>query len=111
MAQKGKTLARAVGIYLVAKSLLNLLIGGFSAGNLVTLCLMIGLAALLFRRVNHAHYITGGLSILIALYYLPGNLSGFPGTWLYLLEALLDIAGAVVLFASPDVKAYMEEQE
>lgn len=111
MAQRGKIIALVIGIYLVAKSLLNLLIGGFSAVNIATLVLMGGLAAILNLRVRHAHFITSGLCIVIALYYLPGNLTGFPGTWLYLTEALLDIGSAAVLFASPDVRAFMEENK
>ena len=72
---------------------------------------MTGMASLLFFRVKMSNYIVGAFSILMALYYLPGNLSGLPGTWLYLTEAVLDVAAAVTLFVSKDVKVYLDDME
>ena len=109
MPENGRKIAIAVGVYLIAKSVLNLFLGGFGMGNIVTLVLEAGFAAMLLLRVKYANWIVGIISILMAVYYLPGNLSGLPDTWVYLAEALLDTGASVMLFASPDVKAYFSE--
>lgn len=106
MPETGKKLVIAAGVYLIAKSVLNLFLGGFGMGNLATLVLEAGFAAMLLFRVKYANWIVGILTLLMAAYYLPGNLSGLPGTWVYLAEALLDAGTSVMLFAHPDVKAY-----
>ncbi len=109
MAETGKKITIIIAAYLLIKTCINIVIGGFGLENVLTLCIMTGMASLLFFRVKMSNYIVGAFSILMALYYLPGNLSGLPGTWLYLTEAVLDVAAAVTLFVSKDVKVYLDD--
>ena len=109
MPENGKRFIIGISAYLLAKCILNLDLGGFAMGNIVMLAIQAGFAALLLFRVKYGNWIVGILTVLLAAYYLPGNLSGLPGTWLYLAEAAVDIGASVLLFVSPDVKAYFQE--
>lgn len=107
MEENGKKIVIVIGAYLVAKSVLNLFLGGLGVSSLITLLMCASMAAVLICRVKYGQWIVGIVSILLAVYYLPGNLAGLPGTLVYLIEALLDIGASVVLFTSKDVKAYL----
>ena len=106
MAQQGKNLVTGICIYLIAKSILNLVLGGFAMGNFVSLLIQAGLAGMLFFGVRYGNYIAGAVLALVAVRYLPGNLGGLPGSLLYLLEGGLDLFAAALLFFSQDIKAY-----
>ena len=107
MKEKGKTIIIAVCAYLLAKSVLNLFLNHFGATELLNLLVQLVLAAVLICRVQKGHYIVGAVCVIIACLHLPDNLRGLPGTWIYLAEGIVDIAAAVTLFASPDVRAYI----
>ncbi len=106
---KGRTFALAIGIYFIVKQLLNLLLGGFGFQNIFMLVLAVAYAAVLVLGLKYCNYIVAALAALTALYYLPGNLGGLLGSWLYLLEGILDIGAAAILIFQKDVRAYFNK--
>lgn len=109
MADTGKKITLGIAAYLILKTCVNIVIGGFGLENVLTLCIEFGMASLLFFRVPKSNFIVGAFSVLMALYYLPGNLRGLPQTWFYLVEAALDVAAAVTLFVSKSVRGYIDD--
>ncbi len=106
--EQGKKIVYGIGIYLVAKSILNIVLGGFGFTNLTTLILQIGLALVLCKGVRNMNYVTAFIIGLIALYHLPVNLRNLSANWIYLTEGLLDIGAAVLLVFAKDVRAFFE---
>lgn len=110
MAERGRMILVFFGAYLIAKSVLNLIIG-FSVGNIVAVLMAVAMAALLFFGVKYANYIVPGILVFVVAWHLKDNITGFPGSWLYLLEAVVDVAVAVTTVFQPDIKAYFESKE
>lgn len=109
MAERGRTILIFFGAYLIAKSILNLILG-FSFWNIVSILIAVAMAALLFFGVKYTNYIIPAFLVLVVLWHLKDNVTGFPGTWIYLLEAVMDVAVAVTTVLQPDIKAYYEEK-
>ena len=108
MEQRGKVLCWCFAAYFLAKSILNLILGGFAPANWFSLLLAAAFAAVLVLGVRYTNYIVAGLAALVALRYFPGNIRGLPGTWLYLTEGIIDFAVAGLLIFSKDVVSYMQ---
>ncbi len=104
--EQGRKIVYGIGIYLVAKSILNIVLGGFGFSNLATLILQVGLALVLCKGVRNMNYVTAVIIGLIALYHLPANLRNLPANWIYLTEGVLDIGAAALLVFAKDVKAF-----
>ena len=111
MQQTGRNIILGICIYLPAKALLNLFLGGFGTGNLVNLIVQVAFAAVLLCRIARGRWIVGAALLLIAALHLTDNLRGLPATGIYLAEAVLDVGAAAVLFGSKDVKTYMNSGE
>ncbi len=106
MADHGKNIIIGIGIYLIIKGVLNWILGA----SLLTLIIPLLLAGILYFAVfEQANYAAAAVMILIALNYLPNNIRGLPGTWLYLAEGLIDFGAAAILIMSQDVKAYLKK--
>lgn len=106
--ENGKTICMVIGAYMVVKGLLNLVLG-FGLGNIVTLVVSAALAYTLVTHMPYCNYITGAYLAVIFLVHIAGNISG--GQWLYLIEGIIDVIAAVILFINPDVKAHFSSQE
>lgn len=114
--ETGRNIAVAAGVYFAIKELINLLLsvvsGGFSifsiTGGFVKIIFIVAVAVLLYTGFKYVNYVVGALVALTALIYLPGNIinitNGFH--WLYLLEGIIDIVAAVILFINPNVKEH-----
>lgn len=100
---KGRTLATGIGIYMIVKSLINLVLG-FSVSNLGTLVIngILGYAVMSGRK--YYNIIVGAFLAVIALLHLKGNIDG--RQWLYLAEGIADIACAAALVISKDIRSY-----
>ena len=96
MAEAGKKWVFGIGLYLIVKSVLNLILG-FSGANIVVL--MLG-------RIPYIQYIVAVWLVLMFLINLGGNLSNLGSQWIYLLEGLLDVGAAAVLVFEKNVKAF-----
>ena len=96
MAEAGKKWVFGIGLYLIVKSVLNLILG-FSGANIVMLIL---------GRIPYIQYIVAVWLVLMFLINLGGNLSNLGSQWIYLLEGLLDVGAAAVLVFEKNVKAF-----
>ncbi len=106
MAENGKNIVTGISCYLIAKEVLNIILGG----NIIHLIITAVFVALLFLgasgNLKYANIIAAIGVALVALYYLPTNLRGLPSSWIYLLEGIVDFVCAGLLVFSADVKAY-----
>lgn len=110
MEKNGKQIILVICIYLLAKSVLNLILG-FGAESVMNLIVMTVLAGVLICRIVKGRWIVGAALIIVCLFHLKDNLHGLPGTWIYLAEGILDVGAAAVLFCSKDVEAYMNSSK
>lgn len=105
MAETGKKWVFGIGLYLIVKSVLNLLLG-FSASNLIMLIVSVVALVLMLSRVPYINYIVAVFLAIMFLMHVGNNISNFGSQWLYLLEGLLDVGAAAVLVFEKNVKAY-----
>lgn len=94
-----------IGLYLIVKSVLNLILG-FSGANIVMLILAVAALVLMLGRIPYIQYIVAVWLVLMFLVNLGGNLSNLGSQWIYLLEGLLDVGAAAVLVFEKNVKAF-----
>lgn len=99
---KGMTIGIGVGVYQVIKLILNMILGG----GFDVITALIGAAAfiLTIAGLKYGNYAVAAALALIALVHLPANISNIGSNWIYLLEGIIDIAAAIVLCISYDVK-------
>ena len=107
MAEAGKKWVFGIGLYLIVKSVLNLILG-FSGANIVMLILAVAALVLMLMlgRIPYIQYIVAVWLVLMFLINLGGNLSNLGNQWIYLLEGLLDVGAAAVLVFEKNVKAF-----
>ncbi|MBR1592759.1 MAG: hypothetical protein IJ666_07105 [Ruminococcus sp.] len=106
MNEKGKTVCIAITAYTAAKQLLNLIIGGFSLNGLlsvVIIAVIMGLA--LLSGIKYMNYVVSAVIAFVILRHIGYNISNFPSTIIYLLEAAIDVVCIILLTLSQDVKA------
>lgn len=108
--ENGRKFAIGIGLYFVLKQVLNLVLDGIGDGEIFTLLLSVGYAVVLILGIRYCNYVVAALAALIAVYYLPGNITGLPGNWIYLLEGILDIGAAAILVFQKDVQAYFNKK-
>lgn len=108
MIEKGKKLSAAVGIYIIIKSLLNLILG-FSFVNILMVVIAGVIFVLLYKRLPYCNYI---IAVYLALMFIAHfwtnitNLSNGFIYWIYLAEGILDLLAGLLLALNKDVKAY-----
>ncbi len=108
MAEKGRKFVMAFSIYLLAKQVLNIMLGE----SIFSLVLPAAISVFLYLNLwEYTNYAAAALITLVALRYLPDNLRGLPSTWLYLTEGILDIGVSAVLILSQDIRAYFNKSE
>lgn len=102
--EKGRSIVLAIGIYLVIKFLLNTFLGGgINFGDLIfTAVACVGIYSGL-QYVNFGVAVILGLTVLS---HLKGNITGFPSTIIYLIEAAVDIISIVLLVVNSAVKEH-----
>lgn len=101
--EKGKKMAFAIGIYVMAKALLNGFIGGFSLTDTV---LAIAVFGVLFTAVKYCNYIVAAFLAFVVVKHLGHNLSDVRGNLIYLAEAAADIVSAALLIFSRDIRSF-----
>jgi uncharacterized membrane protein len=98
----GRQFALFIGIYLIVKSIINMILGD-TLGNVI---LAIMEAFALYTGLMYINYAVAAILVVIAVVHLPSNISNFGSNWLYLLEGIIDIACGVVLVIKADIKAH-----
>lgn len=106
MAENGKKIAMAIGIYLLVKQFVNVMLGASIFSMLIPFVISVFFYLNLSEYTN---YIAGAVIVFIAVWHLPDNLRNFPSSWLYLTEGILDLVASVVLIFSQDIKAYFSK--
>lgn len=97
--EQGRTITIGITVYLIAKVILNGVLGGFSLFELIIAVLF---GAVMFTGGKFANYVIAGFLALVALSHLPDNISDIGSNWIYLLEGIADIGcGAVLCFFAP----------
>ena len=101
---QGRNLCMAITGYLIVKAIINMtLAGGFNFGALLIAVL---LGAAMFTGLQFVNYGVAAYLAVIALVYLPGNISNIGSNWLYLIEGIVDIACAVLLCVQAQIKEH-----
>ncbi|MDE6832995.1 MAG: hypothetical protein K2J39_01920 [Ruminococcus sp.] len=105
---QGRNIVTAMGVYLIIKSVLNMLIaGGLSITGLLWAVL---LAVLLFMGFQYTNIGVGAVLFLVAVVHLPTNISNIGSNWLYFLEGIIDIVCTVLLLTNNDVKGHFTKK-
>lgn len=108
MNETGKKLSAAVGIYMIAKAVLNLILG-FSFVNILMIVVAGVFFVLLYKRVPYCNYIIAVYLGLVFLAHFWGNVTNLGNGfvyWIYLAEGILDVLAGLLLAFNKDVKAY-----
>ena len=84
-----------MAVYVVAKAVLNMVLAG--QFSLMTILVALAEAAAFFVWFKYVNYVLAAVLALIAIVYLPQNLSNIGANWIYLLEGVIDIACAALL--------------
>lgn len=105
MEQTGKKYAFGIGLYLIAKAILNLILG-FDISNLILLIASVVILALLMSRVPYIHYVVAVWLALTFVLHIGSNISNIGSQWIYLLEGFLDLGAAAVLVFEKNTKAF-----
>lgn len=100
--KQGRNIALIVGIYFIAKSILNLILGG----SVFDIILAAVEAALLYTGLMYVNYIVAVLVIIIVLKNLKNNITNFSDNWLYLAEGIVDTICAVFICISSNVRRH-----
>ena len=84
--RQGRSIALIVGVYFIAKSVLNLILGG----SVLDVIIAAAEAALLYTGLMYVNYIIAVVVLLIVLKNLKNNITNFSDNWLYLIEGIVD---------------------
>ena len=101
---QGRTYVIIVGIYLIIKTILNMIIGG--GLNITDWLFAIIAAAAMFSGLQ---YINIGVAVLLAITVvtnLPYNITHLPSSLIYLIEGVIDTAAIVLILVQKDVKEH-----
>ena len=109
MSLDGRKLAVTVAGYMILKQLLNGILGGFGGMNLFLLLFAVAAAVCLWFGVKASNLVIAVFLMTFACAYMPGNLRQVGSDHIYLLyilEGVLDMAGACVLAFHPAVRRH-----
>lgn len=106
--ESGRKLACIIGVYLILKAFVNIAISGsFSIGDLA---LAIVEAIALYTGLVYINYAVAALCLLVVAQHLKTNLSDISSHIIYLVEAAIDVACAVLLIINKDVKQHFSNK-
>ncbi|MGN1404162.1 MAG: hypothetical protein ACI4XB_07565 [Ruminococcus sp.] len=105
MTETGKKWVLGIGLYLIVKSVLNLILS-VSFSNVLMLIVSVVALVLLLSRVPYIQYILAVFLVLMVLMHIADNIRNFGTQWVYLLEGMLDLGAAAVLVFEKNVKAF-----
>ena len=100
--ERGRAYVICIGIYFIAKAVLNKIIGG-GTGDIVYATFEL---IALFTGLQFINYVIAGLTAFIVLYYLKGNIANASQNFIYLAEGGIDIAVAVILVVNSNIRQH-----
>ncbi len=107
-ANNGKMIALGIGAYQVIKAILNSIIGGLA---LIDILVAIAMLAVFVLGIKYSNYVCGAIIAIVAVAHLGTNIANISSNLIYLIEGVIDIVAAVLLFINSDVKAYFSGGE
>lgn len=105
---QGRNIAVVIGVYLIIKSVLNMMIGG--GLSISSLLIAVGGALALFSGMQFVNFVVAGILAFVAVVHLPANISNLGSNWIYLIEGVIDIVCAVLLVTIGDVKEHFTNE-
>lgn len=102
--ENGRKIAVIIGLYLIAKAILNIVLSGGFALNDLLLAAFEALA--LYTGLMYINYVVSVLLLLTVVSHLKTNLSDISAHLIYLIEAALDVACVVLLLTRQDIKEH-----
>lgn len=101
---KGRNFVVIIGLYLIAKAVLNMIIGGgFSLFDLIAPVICF------FAMFSGLEYLNYAAAVIIAIPVLKNigyNVTHLPSSLIYLIEAAADIGAIVLLIVQNDIKEH-----
>ncbi|MDE6789289.1 MAG: hypothetical protein K2J47_08230 [Ruminococcus sp.] len=104
---QGRKFVVIIGIYLIAKAVLNMFLGGFNIFNIVAdlivpvICFVAMYSGLEYLNIAVAVII--GLPVLRNMLY---NITHLPSSLIYLIEAVIDTGAIIMLVVQKDIKEH-----
>lgn len=104
---QGRNFVVIIGIYLIAKAVLNMFLGGFNIFNIVAdlivpvICFIAMYSGLEYLNIAVAVII--GLPVLRNMLY---NITHLPSSLIYLIEAVIDTGAIIMLVVQKDIKEH-----
>ena len=103
----GKMYTIFTGAYIIVKSIINMIIGDDSVGNLIY---SIFEALALLTGLMYINYVVAVIFCLVVLVNLKNNISNFSSNWFYLIEGVIDLGCAALLVIQKDIKEYFSNR-
>ncbi len=104
---QGRNFVVIIGIYLIAKAVLNMFLGGFNIFNIVAdlivpvICFIAMYSGLEYLKIAVAGIF--GLPVLRNMLY---NITHLPSSLIYLIEAVIDTGAIIMLVVQKDIKEH-----
>ncbi len=112
----GRNLAMVVGVWIIIKTVLNMLIDGLSfsqlGGDFVNIIIAVVEVVLLLLGIKYTNYAIAAILAIVAIVHLPGNIQGLfnfssmLACLIYIAEAAIDVICAIVVCLAPSVKEH-----
>lgn len=100
----GRNYVVVAGIYLIVKSILNMIIGGgFNLGDIIFAVLA---TAAMYSGLEYVNYVVAVLIAIGVVKNLPYNFTHLPGSIIYLIEAVVDVGAILLIILKNEVKEH-----
>lgn len=101
---KGRNFVVIIGVYLIAKTVLNMIIGG--GFNIFDLLAPIICFLAMFSGLEYLNFAVAAIIAIPVLKNMPYNITHLPGSLIYLIEAIADVGAILLLVIQNDIKAH-----
>ncbi len=102
--EKGRNFVVIIGVYLIAKTILNMIIGG--GFNIFDLIAPIICFLALFSGLEYLNYAVAVVIAIPVLKNMLYNITHLPDSLIYLVEAVIDVGAILLLVIKNDIKAH-----
>lgn len=100
--ETGRKLTLVIGVYFIAKSILNMILGGGFGGIIYAIIE----AAALYTGLMYINYLLAVACVLTFVLNLKNNLTNLGSNWIYLVEGVIDLGCAFLLVTNKDIKEH-----
>lgn len=101
---KGRNFVVIIGVYLIAKTVLNMIIGG--GFNIFDLIAPIVCFLAMFSGLEYLNYAVAVIIAIPVLKNIGYNVTHLPSSLIYLIEAVADVGAIVLLVVQNDIKEH-----